>query len=124
MGYEKTVMDADRCAAMARFAEGVDFSETAQAFDAFEEVEPGGHFLGCAHTRENFEQAFWTGDMSDNGTYEQWSAEGATWQHERASARVKALLADYEPPPMDDGIRQALDEFVDRRTREIDGGQQ
>jgi trimethylamine--corrinoid protein Co-methyltransferase len=123
MGYEKTVMDADRCAAMARFAEGVDFSETAQAFDAFEEVEPGGHFLGCAHTRENFEQAFWTGDMSDNGTYEQWSAEGATWQHERASARVKALLADYEPPPMDDGIRQALDEFVDRRTREIDGGQ-
>ncbi len=123
MGYEKTVMDADRCAAMARFVEGVDFTTAAQAFDAFDEVEPGGHFLGCAHTLENFEQAFWTGEMSDNGTYEQWTAEGATWQHKRASERVRTLLAEYEPPPMDRAVRQALDEFVERRTREIEGGQ-
>ena len=121
MGYEKTVMDAERCSAMMRFAEGVDFSQAAQALDAFTEVEPGGHFLGSAHTREHFEQAFWTGDMSDNGTYEQWNAEGATWQHQRATARVKTLLADYEPPPIDQAVSQALDEFVERRTREIHG---
>jgi trimethylamine--corrinoid protein Co-methyltransferase len=122
MGYEKTVMDADRCAAMARFVEGVDFSETAQALDAFREVSPGEHFLGCAHTQENFETAFWRGVMSDNGTYEQWSTEGASWQHERASARVKRLLEDYQPPAMDQAIRESLDDFVARRTREIEGG--
>ena len=33
MGYEKTVMDADRCAAMARFIEGVDISPRAQALE-------------------------------------------------------------------------------------------
>lgn len=121
MGYEKTVMDADRCAAMARFVQGVDFSEAAQAFDAFAEVKPGEHFLGCAHTQAHFEDAFWRGEMSDNGTYEQWTAEGASWQHERASRRVKQLLADYQPPQMDEATKDALDDFVARRTFEIEG---
>ncbi len=120
-GYEKIVMDADRCSAMSRLVQGVDFSEAAQAMDAFFEVEPGGHFLGTQHTRDNFETAFWMGDMSDNGTFEQWSAEGADWQHERASARVKQILRDYEPPAMDVATREALDEFVTRRSREIEG---
>ncbi len=121
-GYEKIVMDADRCSAMMRFVQGVDFSEAAQAMEAFQEVPPGGHFLGATHTRENFETAFWMGEMSDNGTYEQWSAEGALWEHERAALRVKKLLADYQQPAMDVAIRDSLDDFVARRTREIEGG--
>jgi trimethylamine--corrinoid protein Co-methyltransferase len=121
-GYEKIVMDADRVSAMQRFTQGVDFSEAAQAMEAFFEVEPGGHFLGAQHTQDNYETAFWMGDMSDNGTYEQWAAEGGLWQQDRASARVKQLLGDYEAPAMDAGIREALDEFVARRSREIMGG--
>ncbi|WP_432636092.1 trimethylamine methyltransferase family protein [Albidovulum sp.] len=120
-GYEKIVMDADRCSAMMRFVQGVDFSEAAQAMDAFHEVPPGGHFLGAAHTRANFETAFWMGEMSDNGTYEQWMAEGALWEHERAALRVRKLIADHEPPQMDAAIRDSLDDFVARRTREIMG---
>ena len=120
-GYEKIMMDADRCSAMQRFVGGVDFSETAQAMDAFFEVEPGGHFLGTQHTQDNFENAFWMGDMSDNGTYEQWMAEGESWQHERASTRVKQLLNEYQPPQIDDAIVDALNDYVARRTHEIEG---
>jgi len=120
MGYEKTVMDADRCTAMARFVEGVDFSETAQALDAFVEVSPGEHFLGCAHTQSNFEDAFWVSEMSDNKTYEQWVAEGGEWQHERASRRVQEILAAYEQPKLDSSVLQSLDEFVAMRTKEIE----
>ncbi|MYF87986.1 MAG: trimethylamine methyltransferase, partial [Boseongicola sp. SB0676_bin_33] len=120
-GYEKIVMDADRCAAMQRFVQGVDFSEGAPAMEAFAEVEPGGHFLGAQHTRDNFESAFWMGEMSDNGTYEQWADEGAFWQHDRASARVAELLNSYRQPAMDIATREALDEFVARRSHEIEG---
>ena len=119
-GYEKIVMDADRVSALQRFTQGVDFSEAAQAMDAFFEVPPGGHFLGAAHTREHFEEAFWRGGMSDNGTYEQWSAEGGLWSHERASARVAALLEAYEAPGMDAGVLEELEGFLERRVGEID----
>lgn len=120
-GYEKIVMDADRCAAMQHFVRGVDFSEAAQAMDAFFEVQPGGHFLGAQHTQENYETCFWMGHMSDSNTYEQWRAEGEPWQHQRATARVKALLEGYSAPPMDDATREALDDFIARRTHEIKG---
>ena len=122
MSYEKTVMDADRCAAMARFIEGVDLSSDAQAFDAFREVGPGEHFLGSRHTLENFEQAFWRSELSDNGTFEQWSAEGEMWHHARARDKVRQLLRDYEQPAMDIAIRESLDAYVERRSREITEG--
>lgn len=120
-GYEKIVMDADRCAALQRFVQGIDFSEAAQAMDAFAEIGPGGHFLGARHTQEHFETAFWLGDMSDNGTYEQWVAEGGLWEHERASQKVCRLLNEYEAPQMDIAVREALNDFVARRTQEITG---
>jgi trimethylamine--corrinoid protein Co-methyltransferase len=121
MGYEKTIMDADRCAALQAFAANVDLSEEAQAFDALREVGPGMHYLGCAHTQRNFETAFFRSVMADNTPYEQWAAEGALWQHERANRMWKQMLKDYEAPPMDPGIRDALDEFVERRLGEIRG---
>ena len=120
-GYEKIVMDADRCSALQRFVQGIDFSEAAQAMDAFAEIGPGGHFLGARHTQDHFETAFWLGDMSDNGTYEQWIAEGGLWEQDRAALKVKKLLTEYEPPPMDVAVREALDDFVARRTQEITG---
>lgn len=66
VGYEKVVMDSDRCAALMRLADAVDLSTEAQGWDAFEEVEPGGHFLGAAHTQRHFEHAFWRTEMSDS----------------------------------------------------------
>lgn len=89
--------------------------------EAFREVPPGGHFLGASHTQAHFETAFWMGEMPDNGTLEQWAAEGAPGEHEGAALRVKKLIADYEPPPMDIAIRDSLDDFVARRSQEIMG---
>ena len=57
-GYEKFVMDVDQLAMMQALAGGMDVSPRGQALDAIREVGPGGHFLGCAHTQENFESAF------------------------------------------------------------------
>ncbi|GAB5471533.1 MAG: trimethylamine methyltransferase family protein [Rhodospirillales bacterium] len=119
MGYEKTVMDAERCAALQAFAANVDLSEEAQALDTIREVGPGSHHLGSAHTLRNFRSSFHMSELADNKTYEQWTAEGGQWQHQRANARWKQLLKDYEPPPLAEDRRAALTDFIVRRTREI-----
>jgi len=119
MGYEKFVMDADQAAMIGVFLGGVDLSENGQALDAIREVGPGNHFLGCAHTRANFEHAFFRSSIADNNSFEQWEAEGALDANQRANRLWKRMLQSYEPPPIDPALDEALREYVDRRRAEF-----
>lgn len=117
VGYEKFVIDADRCGAMHTFSQGFDTGDEALALEAFREVGPGGHFLGCAHTLANYRTAFFQSDLSDNQSYEQWSDEGRKDIVARANARWKALLKQFEEhaPDLDPAIDAALQDFIARR---------
>jgi trimethylamine--corrinoid protein Co-methyltransferase len=110
--YEKFVMDFDQLGAMHVMAKGVDVTENGQAMDAFREVGPGGHYLGCAHTQANFESAFYRSPLADNNSVEQWMAEGSRDMATRANAAWKKMLAEYEAPALDPGIDEALQAFI------------
>ena len=115
MGYEKFVMDADQAQMMQVFLAGIDLSENAQGLDAIREVGPGNHFLGSAHTRANFETAFYRSSIADNNSFEQWESEGGLDTAGRANRIWKDMLARYEPPPLDESIDEALRAFIDER---------
>jgi trimethylamine--corrinoid protein Co-methyltransferase len=118
MGYEKFVMDADQAGMMHTLLAGVDLSANGQALDAMREVGPGKHYLGCAHTQANFENAFYRSPLADNNSYEQWEAEGATNMSKRANVMYKKMLSEYVPPPMDPAIDEALLEYIAKRKAE------
>ena len=113
--YEKFVMDTDQLGIMHVLAKGIDLSENGQGMEAFHQVAPGGHFLGCAHTQANFESAFYRSFISDNNSVEQWMAEGSLDAAQRANKLWKKTLAEYEPPPIDPAIDEALRDFIDRK---------
>ena len=113
--YEKFVMDADQLGALHHLARGIDMSADAQAMGAIREVGPGGHYLGCAHTQANFKDAFWRSDLLDYKPFETWDEEGARDTQALASARVARQLADYQQPPMDPAISDALNDYVARK---------
>jgi len=115
MGYEKFVMDVDQAGMMHTLLAGVDLSPNGQAIDAMREVGPGKHFLGCAHTQANFENAFYRSPLADNNSYEQWEAEGSPDMTKRANALWKKQLAEYVEPPMDPAIDEALLDYIARR---------
>jgi trimethylamine---corrinoid protein Co-methyltransferase len=114
-GYEKLIMDTDQLTMFQKFAEGVDFSENGQAMDAIREVGPGAHYLGCAHTQANFENAFWRSSLADNNSFEQWRDDGEKDIVVRANAQWKKLLRDYEAPPLDQAIDEQLQAFMAKR---------
>jgi trimethylamine--corrinoid protein Co-methyltransferase len=114
-GYEKFVMDADQLGMMQVLAQGVDLSENGQAMSAIEEVGPGSHFLGCSHTQANFETAFYRSSIADNNSFEQWEAEGAQDAAQRANTLWKRFLREYEAPPIDPGVEEALNEFIAKK---------
>ncbi len=115
VGYEKFVMDADQCGMVAKFVEGVDLSPNGQALDAIRAGAPGLHFLGNPHTLANFESAFYVSEVADNNSFEQWQEEGAQDAEQRASRIWRRMLAEYEPPPLDDSVAEELAEYVARR---------
>ncbi len=120
--YEKFIIDADQLTMFQRFAEGVDFSENGQALDAIREVGPGSHFLGCAHTQANFENAFWRSQITDNNSYEQWRDDGGKDASQRANAQWKKMLADYEAPALDAGLDEQLQAFMAKRKERLPDG--
>lgn len=112
---EKFVLDADQLGVLARLAAGVKTDPQSQAWEAFEEVGPGGHYLGCAHTQAHFKEAFWRSQILDYKPFEQWSEEGSRDSFILAAKRVERLLASYEPPPLDVAIDEALCEYVEKK---------
>lgn len=119
-GFEKLVMDADRLGSYQKvLSEGLDVSDDAFARDAYGEVDAGGHFLGCAHTMRNYQTAFYEPKLSDSENVESWEEGGSCDMRARANIRVKQMLAEYQPPPIDDATREALEAFVAKRKEEL-----
>jgi trimethylamine--corrinoid protein Co-methyltransferase len=115
IGYEKFILDADQCGMAAVFVKGIDMTENGQALDAILGNEPGHHFLGTAHTLANFEAAFYRSPVADNNSYEQWLEDGSQDAPQRANTLWKKMLAEYEAPPIDPGVDEALLDFIARR---------
>jgi trimethylamine--corrinoid protein Co-methyltransferase len=115
VGYEKFVMDADQCGMAAVFVKGIDMSENGQAVEAIIDNGPGQHFLGTAHTLANFETAFYRSEIADNNSFEQWLEDGGLDAAQRANAIWKRMLREYEAPTLDEGIDEALGEFIAKR---------
>ena len=115
VGYEKFILDADQCGMMAVFVKGVDMSDNGQALDAIRANTPGQHYLGSAHTLANFESAFYRSETADNNSFEQWEEDGSLDAAQRANAIWKRMLREYEAPPLDPALDEALLEFIARR---------
>ncbi len=120
VGFEKLIMDADRLGSYQKvLSQGLDTSDEAFARDAYQEVDPGGHFLGSAHTMRNYQDAFYEPHLSDSENVESWEEQGSNDMRQRAHARWKKMLADYQPPDMDIAIREELSAFVAKRKEEL-----
>ena len=116
--YEKFVMDCDTLQQISHYMKGVSATEADLAFDAIKEVGPRGHFFGTDHTQERYETAFYNPFISDWSNFETWEERGAKTTPERANSMWKAILKEFEPPPMDPGIREELEAFVAKRKEE------
>src|SRR5207248_624472 len=93
--------------------------EYCNAVLAIKDVAVGGHFLGSAHTLARYESAFYRPLLSDWSNFENWTDAGARNASERATGIWKKMLAEYLPPPLDPAVKEAIDAYVARRTREL-----
>jgi trimethylamine--corrinoid protein Co-methyltransferase len=116
--FEKVVVDVEMLQMMSEFLQPLAVDDDALALDAIEEVGPGGHFFGAAHTLERYETAFYSPMVSDWSNFEAWNEAGAATAEVRANRIWKQVLADFSPPALPDDRAAELQEFVARRKKE------
>jgi trimethylamine--corrinoid protein Co-methyltransferase len=115
IGYEKFVMDLDRCGAILRMTQGLSIDANELAADAYLEAGIGSNFLGVAHTLRNFRTANYRAELADTSSFEQWSENGGKDMQQRAYERWQQMLNEYQPPAIDAAIDEALLDFIARR---------
>jgi trimethylamine--corrinoid protein Co-methyltransferase len=116
---EKIVVDAELLRNWAEILKPVAFSEDDLAVETIKGVAAGGHFFGAAHTLARYESAFYRPLLSDWSNFETWNEAGARTATDRATAIWKKLLADSAPPPLDPAVREAIADYVARRTHDL-----
>jgi trimethylamine---corrinoid protein Co-methyltransferase len=120
VGFEKLIMDADRLGSYQKILDqGLDVTEDAFARDAYGEVDPGGHFLGSAHTMRNYQTAFYDATLSDSENVESWEEGGSADMRTRAYEKWNTMLREYKPPEMEESVRDALKAYVAKRKEEL-----
>ncbi len=116
--FEKFILDIEVLQMVAELCAPQKFDEDELAMDAIREVGPGGHFFGCAHTMERYSTAFYTPLVSDWSNFGQWTENGSKTATQRANGIWKKIVAEFEPPALDQGIRDELDAYIARRIEE------
>ncbi len=120
--YEKFVMDCETLQQIMTYMKPVPVTEDDLAVEAIREVDAmppaQRHFFGVQHTQDRYTTAFYGPFLSDWSNYQAWEANGAVQTPARANAIWKKILAEFEPPPIDQAIAEELDAFVIRRKAE------
>ena len=117
--YEKFVLDVQVLEMLQQEFTPLEIDEASLAFGAHDEVRHGGHFLGAAHTMERFRTCFYRPFVNSSDNYDRWMRNGAKDAAARARDVAHKKLDEYQPPPLDDAVRQELSEYVTRRRREL-----
>lgn len=114
-GYEKFAMDLDRCAMLHKQLAGLSVDDEQLAMDAYLEAGPGGNYLSCGHTMRHYATANHESTLADTNSFEQWTDDGGLDMQQRANQQWRQMLADYEPPAIDDAADRELRAFIDDR---------
>jgi len=122
IGYEKFVMDAEQCGALARLVAGLKIDADQLASEAYLEAGVGSNFLGVAHTMRHYKNANFRAELADATPFEQWSEAGSKDMQQPAYERWTGMLAEYETPQIDPAIDEAMLDYIARNKATMEDG--
>ena len=117
MSFEKWLLDEEVCRMIRRVLTAMQISVESIDVETIKSVGSDGNYLlhptTFKHCRELYQPQIFT--RSD---YQKWSTNGAKSAEEIAAEMLPQRLAEYCKPPIDEGLEQALNDYVSRRKKE------
>ncbi len=115
--FEKLIIDCRDAAddvGLLRVRQVVDADTL--ALDAVREVGPAGHYFGAAHTMAALRDAPSISRIISNwDNYDTWMERGQSKRRAARANRIwKRMLTEYEQPPIDPAMDEALRDYMER----------
>jgi len=117
--FEKLIVDCEMLQHMHAMLQPLKIDLTETGLEAMQEVGPGGHFFGCAHTMERYKNAFYEPFLSDWQNSENWVLAGGKDATTRATEIWPKILKEFEPPPSDPAVIEALEDYMAKRKESL-----
>jgi trimethylamine--corrinoid protein Co-methyltransferase len=95
-----------------RILRGVEVTPKHLAIDVIRDVGPGGNFLSHKHTLKNLGETMYIGRLFDRTSEEAWVKAGSRDMYTVANERVKKILAEHQPAPLDKDVEATIDKLV------------
>ncbi|HHH82025.1 MAG TPA: trimethylamine methyltransferase, partial [Chloroflexi bacterium] len=111
--FEMIVLTDELVAMTDHIMKGIEISDETLMLDELDTIGPGGHFLDTEQTLKHFRD-FWYPTLLDRSTRPAWLSRGATSLGERLNAKVKTILKEHEPRPLEPGKKQRIQEILAR----------
>jgi trimethylamine---corrinoid protein Co-methyltransferase len=118
--FEQVLLDSELVDIIHRLEDGMSLTDEDLAVDVIDDVGPGGHFLGHAHTLRNMRRG-WRSRYFDHATWEEWEAAGRPEPRDRARARARQIVTEHRPQPLGDGVEPELLRIIDVHQQEAEG---
>jgi len=118
MSFEKWLLDEELCRTLRRILTAMDINVESIDIETIKSVGSDGNYLihptTFNHCRNLYRPKLFTRD-----DYQNWHDSGAKSVSEVAAEMLPKRLAEYTKPPIDEGLEQALNEFVNRRKKQF-----
>ena len=115
----KLVIDDEEVAMIQRLAEGIVVNEETIALELIEKVGIVGMFLTQKHTMNHLREEQFFPKLIDRRSADVWEREGSRSLEDRARARVRAVLAQPVPYPLEPRIVRKLDALIDDASKAV-----
>ena len=114
------VMDNEFARMIKHCVRGIAITDETLAVDDIAQVGAFGDFLSLdatlRHMRELSQPEF-----LDRRVREEWQERGSTDLHARCLAKAREVLDDYQPPQVDDDVKQRIHAIVEKTDRLVGG---
>ncbi|WP_299153822.1 trimethylamine methyltransferase family protein [uncultured Tateyamaria sp.] len=118
VSYEKLITDVEVLQMVAELCVQTPAEEAEIALDALQEVQPGGHFFGAAHTMERYSTEFYEPLVADFANIGTWEERGSVDATARATGIWKGILRDFTPPTSHEDNLEDLRTYISKRSAE------
>jgi trimethylamine--corrinoid protein Co-methyltransferase len=107
--YEKLVIDAEIIGMAKRLISGITVRDEPIATGLIRKLGHRADYLSQVHTLKWFtKELYIPSHVIDRGSLDAWVGKGRMTATERASIRVRELLASYEPPARSDELKKEI----------------